>query len=290
MRRGRANPRRPRHQARGKSRRSDRAGRFVRARAGGAARTVQSGPAGASAGSRQRRRAADSVVGRSRENARRPAGGGVEGGQGSRRVLRLAAGADVPENRASRLSARYNSSRAIFYEAINQEPARVAAEDALRPARSAGLSNRSGRGADFVRRGLSRDVAIAGGARAAIFAVPHAAESARRADYRPRDLRRTAAQHDGVEVRRLDRDGARRAGRRCVERAQRAGQERQGFAELGLRSRGAGKAVANFDPAATSARTGVPVETITRLARRSARPMARSRSRAPTIRRRIWRR
>ena len=65
MRRGRANPRRARHQARGKSRRPDRPGRHMRARSGRAARTVQSRPAGASASARRRRRVANGVVGRS---------------------------------------------------------------------------------------------------------------------------------------------------------------------------------------------------------------------------------
>ena len=238
MRRGGANPRRARDQAGGESRRSDRAGRVVRAGAGGAARTLQSGPAGASAGSRRRRRIADGVVGRSRETAWRQAGGGVEGGQGARRVLRFAAGADFQKDR-DRVSRRLWFIARDFLRSNQPGAGAGRGEDTVWPARSAGLSNRSGRGADFLRRGLPGDVAIAGGTRAPIFAVPRATETARRADFRTRDLRRPAAQHDGVEVRRLDRDGAGRAGRRCVERAQRAGQAALDFAELGLRSRGA---------------------------------------------------
>ena len=64
----------------------------------------------------------------------------------------------------------------------------------------------------------------------------------------------------------MDRDGAGCAGRRCVERAQRP-RSRTGKVSQssGFDLAALGKAVENFDPAATSARTGVPVETITRL-------------------------
>ena len=136
-------------------------------------------------------------------------------GKGNDRIAMIASpqGPTLQKITAAFLGA-YKSNRATYYEAISDEPAREAAADGVRTARSAVVSHRSGRGADLVRRGFPRDLALADRTRAPVCGISRTEKSQRRAHDRTRDLRRPSLQHDRGEVRRMDRL-ARRAPRRC---------------------------------------------------------------------------
>jgi molybdopterin-containing oxidoreductase family iron-sulfur binding subunit len=159
----------------------------------------------------------------------------------------------------------YGSSRAIFYEAINQEPARVAAKTLF--GRRALPSYRIDQaevlisfGADFLETWQS-PVELA--RQYSLFRTPHERHGTLaigRATYVGPRLGMTASKCDdwiatapGAEA-----DVAWSVLNVLIK-------QRWVTQNSGLDLAALTRAVANFDPAATSARTGVPVETITRL-------------------------
>ena len=159
----------------------------------------------------------------------------------------------------------YNSSRAIFYEAINNEPARVAAKTlfgrrdlpAYRIDQAEVLISF---GADFLETWQS-PVELA--RQYSLFRTPQKRRGALtigRATYVGPRLSMTASKCDDwiATAPGAQADVAWSVLNVLVK--QRWVSQNSGFDLAAL-----SKAVANFDPAATSARTGVPVETITRL-------------------------
>ena len=159
----------------------------------------------------------------------------------------------------------YGSSRAIFYEAVNQEPARVAAKTLFgrRDLPSYRIDQAEvliSFGADFLETWQS-PVELA--RQYSLFRTPHKRRGTLtigRATYVGPRLSLTASKCDDwiATAPGAQADVAWSVLNVLVK--QRWVSQNSGFDLAALT-----KAVANFDPAATSARTGVPVETITRL-------------------------